>query len=336
MAVNGFVYVRDPKNTLIEEQNNGGSSIDTESDSDSEPFTYEDLWLDHHNGNNGLEATNLSDCLNQSFENNEVEMEFYSTNESVMIRCQGKEYHVGAIDLTEVEHSKLQQINEVSVQLTIHSDHIKIDRHNVLNIQRIKERVVEPDSNFAHNQLSAAINLVRIQFSESEPLLARYNDTIYTVGPRLHSEYVELMDLTTKPFGTIALKLNKKRIICDDANRIIDVTTSQAYAGQKICIINGCFKYDDQFLNDWEESCDGFSRFIINHKPDVSFEKVDVKLLFASDHDDCDEIYAEQNYPFNEYPAEKEDCKSVATVTKKMLRMNIKSRKSFSEDDDWR
>lgn len=313
---------------------NGGAQTHADSATDAESeeeFTYDELFGTR--ADDAPENGQLPDYLDRSLDENDVEMEFYRGDDSVMIRCHEKEFYVGTMDLTETERLKLMQLSEVHVRLTVDLDHVIIDRHNVLDIRRIGPRVVQPDSSFAHSQLSAKINLVRIQFSVSEPLLARYADIIYTVGPRLHCEYVELIEQTTMSFGTVALKLNKNRIICDDKNRVIDVTTSHTFAGKKICLIRGKFAYDDEFEQNCGPLCDGLSRYVLNDKPDISLEKVDVKLIFASEHDDCDEIYAEPNYLFNEKPAKKDDC-PVAAVTKKMKRVRIKPERIDSPDDE--
>lgn len=253
------------------------------------------------------------DSLKQEFEyaSNELVSDSFDENVSITFSISkdklvvaefgGKNYFVGVLDLTEEEYLRLSQITEISVELIFHRKDILINQtfQDVLHIKRIPERNQTQDPSNQHHQYVkcfAEINLVRIQFSMNEPRLAKYDNNIFIVGKHLHTEYNNLLDKSNT--NCTAIRLNEKRIVIDNEKRIIDVNQVNVISlKESICVINGTTVYDDQFMKKFSRN--EYSRYIINYNPYISIEKVEEMLIYSSDHDNCSEIYAEFNFPFD-------------------------------------
>lgn len=276
-----------------------GADPDIESDSD-ESLTSENLW---GNGNDEIDDGQILRFpvhVQTSYDDEDrmVPLTFYVKNDRPIVRIYDNEYNVGFLDLAYNEAMKLQQITDIHVRLEIHQSLIKIDEHNVLDIQRIEGRDENP-SHLPVSQEQVPAKMVRIQFSISEPLLAKYQNMIYTVGKKLYNEYRELIEFTQVPFGTAAIRLYQNRIVCDNENRIIDIISANSYTSGRVCFMKGCYEYDSTFLQTCGQLCSGHSRYIITTDPHIAIEQVDLKLIFSSDYDDCCEIYAENDFMFS-------------------------------------
>lgn len=298
-----------------------GEMLDTANDSDSDESISFDLWT---NREELVEIDHIPDSDDEKFGQIDNILEFFRHDDVVMVRYRSNEYYVGSLDLTQMEYLQLQQIDHINVQLKIDQHCIKIDAHNVLSIECI-DVPTKQVGDFPHYEIMKMIKLVRIQFSIDEPLLAKYNGTIYTVGITLYNEYKELIETTRYPFGTIAIRLNESRVVCDNQKRIIDVNTPNTYRKNQVIVIGGTMEYDSNYLQAKDGLCGPYSRYVINYMLDMSFEKVDVKLIFSSEHDDCDEIFAENNYPFEE----KNDA--IALASTKASPQKTKKRRSEGE-----
>lgn len=268
-------------------------------DSDSDESISFDLWNNHEELIQ-VDHKPIDDSDEETFEEIDNNLEFFRSDDVVKVRYRHNEYYVGSLDLTKIEYLKLQQISEINVQLKVDPSYIKIDEHNVFNIVCIEVKEKQAGE-LDYCDMMKRIKMVRIQFSISEPLLAKYDDKIYVVGVTLYNEYKEIIERTRYPFGTVAIRLYQHRIVCDNQKRTIDVTAPNYYRNKdQICVIGGTFKYDSRFLQKCDKLSGPYSRYVINYMPDMSFEKVDVKLIFSSEHDECCEVYAENDYPFGQ------------------------------------
>lgn len=109
---------------------------------------------------------------------------FISTNSSLIVaEYESKEYSIGFLDLTIEEYSYLKMVKEISVELPISLHNISIDQ-KMLNIRRINEHRVSANSKQT-TDLWDILKLVRVNFSTTEPFLAKYENELYFVGKRL-------------------------------------------------------------------------------------------------------------------------------------------------------
>lgn len=272
---------------------------DIESDSD-ESLTSDNLWGNRNDEIDDGQIIRFPEYVQAADDSEDrmIPLVFFLENDRPVVRIYDSEYNVGFLDLSYKEAMKLQQITDINVRLEIPQSLIKIDKYNVVDIQRIEGRDENP-SHLSINQEQFATNMVRIQFSISEPLIAKYQNMIYTVGKRLYNEYRELIEYTQVPFGTAAIRIYQNRVVCDNENRVIDIVSSNSYSSGRVCFMKGSFEYDSQFLQTYGQLCSGHNRYIIGTDPYISIEKVDLKLIFSSNYDDCCEIYAENNFMFS-------------------------------------
>lgn len=207
------------------------------------------------------------------------------------------EYRIGFLDLTTEEYSHLNLVNETTVELNINSQCIQIEQ-NMFNIRRIKVRHVTPNmQQSTRERLWSSLNMGRVQFSSTEPFLAKYENEIYLVGDKLRDEYLRLLKRTKMNAGT-AIRLYNDRLCIDLSNRTLEVTKTTSFEKQKeICRILAAPDFKSDFLDEYNS--EKFRRYIINYKTNTLLE-VDPILIHSSNHDDCGEIYAEIDFLFTE------------------------------------
>lgn len=210
-----------------------------------------------------------------------------------MAEYNGMKYQIGQLDLTTEELNYLKSISETSIQLDFNPSDI-IVYQNRLHIKRIEEQQKTFDSKHANNLWFSVLNLVRIQFSRNEPL-AKYENKIYFVGSKLHEEYMYLLLRANQIPGT-AIRLCKDRINVNEQSQTLDVFDSIAFDKQsKICIISA--QNESNTSNHLAYS--QYKRYVLNSDPYEILE-VEPLLLHSSECDDCTEIYAEVDFPFNQ------------------------------------
>lgn len=219
-----------------------------------------------------------------------------NNNSSVAVAVaeyKGNEYHIGFLDLTTQEHSYLQIISQTSVKLSFNANDIEISRGK-FNIKRIKERVVAPNPKKPIAMWSKVMGMDRIQFSTTEPFLAKYRNEVYFVGDKLHDQYLELLDHSKKRPGT-AIRIRTNRLNTDADGQILDTNKSVSFKKQaEICVISTP-KSDSIGLKGFGSN--EFRRYVITKKR-CEIMEIESALLHSSIHDEVTEIYAETDFPF--------------------------------------
>lgn len=227
----------------------------------------------------------------------DVEVKFFvdkSIRSKPVAEYDDTEYRIGYLDLTPDEYSCIGMITETTVEFPINSRHIVI-LDGTLNIKRINERHLYPQSNQCI-ELFEKLNLGRVQFSSTEPFLAKYEDEIYFVGDQLYDEYSNLLHRTKKSPGT-SIRIRNDRLCIDLSTQTLDVEQTISFRNQnEICMISGSSD-DNKYLDAYPSN--GFRRVVLGNKPFQILE-VEPELIHSSIHDDCTEIYAEADFPFGE------------------------------------
>lgn len=236
-----------------------------------------------------------------------VKFSFNKNKSTAVAEFGGMEYPIGFLDLTSTEHTYLRIIAEAKIELSFNPSHIVI-QDGKLNIKRIHERQIslKPDQPIA--LWSEVLSIGRIQFSTTEPLLAKYENNVYFVGNTLHAEYTFLLGRTKRNMGT-AIRIRKNRIEINTVTQTIDINKTVSFGIQKICVIAAA---NDNHLR----ACDSIAhrRFIIRGKPYEVLE-IEQNLLHSTIHDEVTEIYAENDFPFGNAD-EVRTIKDDATVSK--------------------
>lgn len=291
----------EPRNQLmelIENEISPSQLVDTKSDANTEDSFYDNLFTTCSETDSYCVVP--ADSFAFTYESdNESEIEenpikFYIHSQTSVFAAEYKndKYNVGFLDLTENERASLAFAAQVIVSLNIAPSDIVIE-FDKLYVKRIRERNVKPNLRYDH--YAKELNVDRVHFSSSEPLLSKYKNGIYFVGERLHAEYKELLQLTKKRIG-IPIRLNNERIIIDTANQTLDVTKTYSYINQRICVISGSHNIDENIPH----GCEEIQRFLISVElNEMKFHKINEKLIHSSAHDDCTEIYAEIDFPWN-------------------------------------
>lgn len=223
-------------------------------------------------------------------------VKFYINDLVAVAEIAGTKYRIGFLDLTDEEHSCLGAISETTVEMSVNEKYILMQNQK-FNIKRIQECETTASSHQKQTEsLFEELNLHRIQFSSSEPFLAKYQNDIYFVGKRLCSEYLLLLNRTKKQPGT-SMRINKKRLCVDRLNQVLDVKQAIDFKKpNEICIIADTNELpssnDDRPMN-------GYRRFIMLHSSWTLLE-VEANLIHSSVYDVCTEIYAEIDFPFTE------------------------------------
>lgn len=224
----------------------------------------------------------------------------------------GTEYRIGFLDLTANECARMHMISQTDVYLTFQSNYIVI-RDNKFNIKRITEREISPNVQ-TYDSMYDELKLCRVQFSSTEPFFAKYENEIYFVGDELYNEYSELLKHSKKCAGT-AIRIGHDRLIIDYSKQTLNLKNSIPFRNQKeICVIKGSF---DKYKFQDEYPLTGYQRFMICDKPWTLLE-IEPELLHSSIYDDCTEIYADVDYPFDDSDsANVEKIVKPSKVTKK-------------------
>lgn len=235
-----------------------------------------------------------------------IPLGFFLQKGQSMICMYGNIYRAGFLDLTYAEMLELEELkNGAEVQLNIHHSCIKVDNHNVLDIERFRDRDFGFSCVLAKYRLPIWEQMVRIELSMTNPLMARYENAVYMVGKQLLKEYRNLTKSSQIPFGVNILRLYKNRLIIDNESRSIDVSTTNTYEPGKVCFVNGSFRLDRKFLEKFGQRTPELKRYVINSSwCHFSMEKVDPRLVFSSKFDDCSEIYAENDFLFTKLSPE--------------------------------
>lgn len=251
-------------------------------------------------GNDDLGSASEGEDQSNDY-NHLIPLGFFMKNGQPMVCMYGTEYSAGSLDLTYAETLEMQEMNEngPQVQLNIHHSCIKVDNYNVLDIERIRNRDFGFPCVLSKYNLPIWDHMVRIELSMTKPLMAKYEDVIYTVGKQLLNEYRDLTNSSQVPFGVNIFRLYKNRLVIDNENRVIDVSTTNTYTPGQVCFIKGSFKLDRKFLEKCAQRFPQFKRYVIKcSRPYFTLEQVDLRLVYSSKFDDCSEIYAESDSMF--------------------------------------
>lgn len=207
----------------------------------------------------------------------EVWIQFFveKISSTPQVRCQNVEYCIGFLDLTEEEYIYMSMI-KWTVELSIKTEHIQI-RRNKLHIKRIKH---------VSSKQSIAPDFGRIQFSTTEPLMAKYDGEIYFVGNKLYAEYINILDRIKKCTGT-AIQIEKNIIMIDSSLQILNISDSISFESRRILCLSVDFTDSKKYLH--EHSSNKYRRFSFgtNDAQAHTLFEVDPKLIYSSE---CDEI----------------------------------------------
>lgn len=205
--------------------------------------------------------------------------------------CQNTEYRIGFLDLTEEEYSYMTMI-EWTVELSIATKDIQL-HGNKFHIKRIE------DYEMSSTEIIAP-KFRYIEFSTTEPLMAKYNSEIYFVGIKLYAEYMNLLDRIRKYAG-INIQIEKKYVIIDQSTQTLDL---RKYCGDyvsfedlKIISSIGYSNESREFRNECETN--NCRRYVVSND---SFElyEVDPKLIFSLKSDAiC--LYGADDFVFDKY-----------------------------------
>lgn len=266
------------------------NSIDSEDDDDDSFFNQ--LFTSTNSAYVATDTVPWLDDSDSEIGASEFIIKFYidSSKSVPLAQYNDTKYRIGFLDLTKDEFSCLGVLAETSVELSVNEKHIFI-YNDKFNIKRITERQSASNEVDHDELLFKRLNLVRIQFSTTEPFMAKYNENVYFVGQKLCDEYAILLHRTKKRTGT-AIRIRENRLKVDKQNQILDINRIHTFKNQnEFCIISGSTKRrSNKSLNDCR-------RFMIWNNSCILLE-VDIQLTNASIHDSCVEIYAETDFPF--------------------------------------
>lgn len=226
-------------------------------------------------------------------------VKFYINDSVAVAEIEGTRHPIGFLDLTNEEHSCLGAISETTVEMSVNEKYILIENQK-FNIKRIQESENTVGTHQKQMEsLFEELNLHRIQFSSSEPFLAKYQNNIYFVGKRLCTEYLLLLKRTKKQPGT-SIRINKKRLTIDRLNQMLDVKQAIDFKKpNEICIIADTNESSTTASSDDIRPKNGYRRWIMSHSS-WTFLEIEANLIHSSIYDCCTEIYAEIDFPFNE------------------------------------
>lgn len=293
-----FISEKSKNGIHIESPTKNGIPNDSMSETSEDKSFFDSLFTDSKPKSQFITApTDTFPCEENSDNESEVviyhSVKFY-IDDGTWAEYNGMKYRIDHLDLTAVELSYLKIITETPIELEFDRKNIFI-RQNRLCIKRIEEAYQEKalTSNNASLWFSL-LNLVLIQFSTTEPILAKYQDQIYFVGDKLYEEYNVLLTRAKKNTGT-AIRISRDRININLQSRVLDVFATIPLEEQgEVCVISGQNEPNTNSLAHSE-----FRRYIIKSDPYEVFE-VELTLLHSSIHDGCTEIYAGTDFPFNE------------------------------------
>lgn len=199
-------------------------------------------------------------------------------------------HYISYLDLSDNEYFHLKSFSQI--QLVVNGRHVNIDG-DILSISRAK-----PIKNVDRNAVTRnnATKMERIQFSDREPLLAKYKDSVYAVGNQLYIEYGQALSATNYPIGS-AIRVREDRVIINARENFITVRPSYAsfWHNHQVNVIPSASKTISIYSHYVGEGEDCRFRRYLNH-PRHSLVPVDPILEHSSNRDDCDELYAETDF----------------------------------------
>lgn len=216
-------------------------------------------------------------------------VKFFNSNKTsaLVAEYDDIEYHIGFLDVTYEQYLCMGP----KFELRTHPEHIVITR-KTLQIKRINERQVSPQAIY-FDEFFDQYNCERIQFSRTEPLMAKYRGNIYLVGSGLCSEYAKLLHFTQKPKGT-AIRIHKSRVIVHETTQNIDTKTPNSYEDREAFFVT-CGSFNpNEYLRDHPSN--DIRRFVLCYER-LQFFEVDAALLHSSIYDDCPEIIVDPYIP---------------------------------------
>lgn len=246
-----------------------------------EVLPFEEFW-----NVNQLQASECS-------EDTPVRVTFKISEKSIVADCLNQGRVVGYLDLNESERCILNEgIIKGSAVLSIKKQDLILS-NNRLSIRRIHEYRQESQPNHPVDMLSGSTNTERIQFSTTQPLMARYKDDVYFVGKHLQREYMNLLNQTNNEIGT-ALRINAARLFYRK-KRQLDIRKRDVHSYEKILGIKPCDEWDCTLWHQYSEGelvQNSIRRFKISFKP-FALQEVERRLILSSNYDNCMEIFAE-------------------------------------------
>lgn len=259
--------------------------------------------------NNNVGDSNSS--IDSDIDGNDEETITFSAIRSLEASYRGKCYRVYHLDLDEDEFDTLLPVHTTNVSLEISNRDIHTDGDE-LSIKRISIDSTATSIQCAYNEaLSQQTQTDRILFSESEPLLAKYDDSIYIVGKQLKEEYKKLLQRSKCPMGT-PIRIKKDRLEISYYEHTINVRPSrtQFRRDQEVIILkppcdndsvaesntkNAESDNDDD--DEYEENELILNRYLCNECGELY--PIERKLLFSDWNGYYTELYAEPDVKFN-------------------------------------
>lgn len=256
-------------------------------------------------------------------------VKFYIDNSMAVAEIDGTRHQIGFLDLTDEEHSCLSAITETTVEMSVNEKCILLQNQK-FNIKRIQE--YENTIGSYQKEMESMfeeLNLHRVQFSSSEPFLAKYQNDIYFVGKRLCVEYLLLLNRTNQQPGT-SIRISKKRLTVDRSRQVLDIKQAVDFKKpNEICIIVDTNESSTTTSSDNVRPINVYRRFVMSPSTWTLLE-VEASLIHSSIYDVCTEIYAELNFPFTE-PKPKPD--EVQPQTEKLSRKERKRERALKHEE---
>lgn len=318
-------------------------SIKTDSDDSDFILTYEELFGNDSKMPQNYEyeyATAAEVADPPVCETNDLTISFFVWNHSLVAYTEHNvvQYDIGHLDLNDEERLVLDEAIKTTVvdsrypSITVDRNDVVIE-NSLLSIKRIPTdvRVIEDSSNnliskfntkeipsfdSSKNLISRLFNTKRIQFSDSDPLLAKYEDTVYFVGAELYKEYMELLKSTEKPIGT-AIQMNVDRIKINRQNQMLDIYSAQSYHCGGVFVFSASSEDKEmlEILHDFSVYSK-HRRWMITPIP-IHIVEVKAQLMYSSQSHTRTEIYAVLDSVI--FPTTMNDLKTtVSTLTNDM------------------
>lgn len=264
------------------------------------------------NSNNAIINLNSNDSnknddsyssIDSDLDGNDDETVTFSAIRSLEASYRGKCYPIYHLDLDEDERNSLLPVHSTSVMLDISNRDIHIEDGN-LSIKRISIKSTASPIQYEYNQAMAQqTQTERILFSENEPLLAKYKDSIYFVDKNLKDEYKFLLRRSGYPMGT-PIRIKKDRLLFNDFEHILSIRqrSTQFQKDQKVIVLkppSGCDAVvgsnvendQDTVLKDIALS---FDRYLSNECGEL--HPIEKKLMFSDWDAYFTELYGEPDY----------------------------------------
>lgn len=222
-------------------------------------------------GNNDAEFT--LNGKNEDAPGDDLDFYIDQSTEKAMAIYKNTEYGIGFLDLTHDEHCILLT-TKWSTTLKINSEHIFI-HHNKINIKRFYECNMQQNESSFLWQDSA--DFVRIEFSTTGPLMAKYESDFYFVDDSLQTFYSYLLRRTRQRVGC-AIRIERNCLIANVEEKKLAICEFLSHKHKKIITVTSekskSLANADIIYNSFID----FRRFLVNDFP-CELVEVDSKLI---------------------------------------------------------